>query len=401
MMSSLEFSPAARHRVPVILSLGFRPFFLGAGLWAVLAMALWVAMLAGWLELPTHFAPAVWHAHEFLFGYLTAVIAGFLLTAVPNWTRRPPVAGRLLGLLVGLWLLARLAVAVSAALPAWLLALVVLAMPLVLAAVLAREIVQAGNWRNLIVLAALGVFVLGDAVYLWEDAHGIHAVQGYGLRIGLAGAVMLTTIIGGRIVPAFTRNWLISRGPGRLPAPPMRRLDWWSLAVLALALLAWMAAPHAALTGLLLVLAGAVHALRLARWAGERTLVEPLLWVLHLGYAMIPLGALVIGAQILWPGLILEAAARHLWLGGMIGIMTLAMMPRVTLGHSGLRLRAGRGTALMFIAVALSVLLRVLAGVWLDMADPLIRLSGLLWALAFLGYVVLYAPILLRPRRMG
>lgn len=389
------------HRVPVILSLGFRPFFLGAALWAVVSMLLWVSILAGIVDLPTALMPGGWHAHEFLFGYLPAVIAGFLLTAVPNWTRRPPVDGWLLGILVGLWLLGRVAIAFSALFPPLIAAAAALSMPVMLALVLAREIAAARNWRNLIVLGAVGVLVLGDAVFLWEAAHGIYAAQGYGLRIGLGGAVMLTTIIGGRIVPAFTRNWLSRQGPGRLPTPPMQRFDWVGLIALAIALLAWMVAPQSAPAGVLLVIAGILQTARLFRWAFERTLSEPLVWVLHLGFAMIPLGALVIGAQILWPDLILEAAARHLWLGGMIGIMTLAMMPRVTLGHSGRMLRAGHGTTAIFVAVSVSVLLRVLAGIWIGQVAWLYHLSGVLWIAAYLGFAVLYGPMLWRPRQMG
>lgn len=391
--------PSRPVPMPALLTLGFRPFFLGAGLWASVAMALWVAALAGAPVLHTHFAPAAWHVHEFLFGYLGAVIAGFLLTAVPNWVRRPPLTGWPLAGLLLCWLAGRLAVAVSAALPLWLVALAALALPVALAVAVGREILAGRNWRNLIVLAALALFAAGDAAFLWEDARGGYAPQGMGLRVGLSAGIMLVAIIGGRIVPAFTRNWLLHRPPGRLPAPPMRRFDEVTLAGLALALLAWIAAPEAALTALLLIAAGGLHLARLARWAGDRTGAEPLLWILHLGYLLLPLGALLIGAQILWPDLMTEAAARHLWLAGVIGVMTLAVMTRATLGHTGQRLHAGPGTVALYLAVLASALARVAAGVWLDQADRLYQLSGGLWIAGFAGFVALYAPLLARHQR--
>ena len=390
--------PSRSAQMPALLTLGFRPFFLGAGLWAVLGMLLWIAALAGAPVLDTHFSPAAWHVHEFLFGYLGAVIAGFLLTAVPNWVRRPALTGWPLAGLVLCWLAGRVAVAFSADLPLALVTVAALSLPVALAAAIGREIAIGRNWRNLIVLAALALFALGDAAYLWDDAHGGHAPQGPGLRIGLSAGIMLVAIIGGRIVPAFTRNWLIRRGPGAQPSAPMRRFDELALAGLALALLAWIAAPESGLTALLLIAAGGLHLVRLARWAGYRTLSEPLLWILHLGYLLLPLGAIVIGAQILWPDLILAAAARHLWLAGVIGVMTLAVMTRATLGHTGQKLQAGAGTLAIYLAILVSTFVRVAAGIWLDQADLLHRLSGGLWIAAFAGFVALYGPLMVRRR---
>lgn len=383
---------------PAILSYGFRPFFLGAGLWAALGMALWVPMLAGALSLPTAFDPVSWHAHEFLFGYLGAVIAGFLLTAVPNWTGRLPIVGWPLGWLAALWLLGRLAVAFSAGLPPLVVALADLALPVALGAVIAREIVAGRNWRNLIVLGMLAALTLGNAIFHWEAARGDYAAQGIGLRLGLGAGVMMIAVIGGRIVPSFTRNWLVRRGEGRLPAPPMQTFD--KLAVLALlaALVLWVAAPAATAGGALLVLAGALHLVRLARWAGERTAAEPLVLVLHLGYAFLPLGALGLGLDVLRPGLMGPAAAQHLWMAGAVGLMTLAVMTRATLGHTGQALTAGRGTTLLYGALVLAVLARLAAGFWPGQASMLHMIAGLSWIAAFGGFALLYGPCLLRQK---
>ncbi len=392
---------AARMRAwtgPALLTYGFRPFFLGAALWAVLSMGLWLAMLAGALRLPTAFDPISWHAHEFLFGYLGAVIAGFLLTAVPNWTGRLPIVGWRLGGLAALWLAGRVAVAISAGLPWTLVAAVDLAFALVLGGVIAREIVAGRNWRNLMVLAMLAVFTLGNALFHWQAARGGYAAQGVGLRLGLGAAMMMIAVIGGRIVPSFTRNWLVKRGTGRLPTPPMQRFDQVALLVLLGALLGWVAAPLHPASGAALALAGAAHLVRQARWAGHRTLPEPLLVVLHVGYAFLPLGALALAAEIVAPGALGMGAAQHLWMGGAIGLMTLAVMTRATLGHTGQVLQAGPATVAIYLALCTAVLARLAAGLWPAQATALHLVAGLGWVAAFAGFAAVYGPALLRPK---
>jgi uncharacterized protein involved in response to NO len=381
---------------PAILTFGFRPFFFGAAVWAMLAMALWVPMLSGQLTLPTAFDPVSWHAHEFLFGYLGAVVAGFLLTAVPNWTGRLPIVGWRLGMLAGLWLAGRVAVAVSGGMPALLVAVADLAFPVVFALLIAREIVAGKNWRNLIVLAMLGVFIIGNALFHWEAAEGDYAAHGYGLRLGLGAGIMMIAFIGGRVVPSFTRNWLVKRRSTALPVSPMQSFDKAALAALLVALVLWVVLPLGTLTGLALALAGVLHALRLARWAGHRTLAEPLVTVLHAGYAFVPLGALALAAEILVPGAFGMAGAQHFWMAGAIGLMTLAVMTRATLGHTGQALTAGAGTVAIYLALVLSVFTRVAGGVVPEVSGPLHTVAGLSWIVAFGGFAVIYGALLLR-----
>ena len=383
---------------PALLTYGFRPFFLGAAVWAALAMALWVPMLAGRLALPTAFDPVSWHAHEFLFGYLGAVVAGFLLTAVPNWTGRLPIVGWPLGGLFALWLGGRIAVAVSLHLQPIAVAVADLSLPVVLGAVIAREIVAGKNWRNLMVLGILAVFTLGNAAFHWEAARGGYPAQGYGLRFGLAAALMMIAVIGGRIVPSFTRNWLVRRGAGRLPAPPMGAFDKLAILVLLAALALWIAGPDAMATGAALALAGILHLARLARWAGDRSLPEPLLLVLHAGYALLPLGALAMAVEALASGHLGMGAAQHIWMAGAIGLMTLAVMTRATLGHTGRELTAGAGTTAIYLALVAAVLARLAAGIWPGQASFLHALSALAWIGAFGGFAALYGPLLLRPK---
>jgi len=383
-------------RGPAILTFGFRPFFFGAAVWATLSMAAWVPMLSGALTLPTAFDPVSWHAHEFLFGYLTAVVAGFLLTAVPNWTGRLPIVGWSLGGLFALWLTGRIAVAVSGMLSPLLVAVVDVAFPVTLGFVIGREIVAGKNWRNLIVLALLAAFTFGNVLFHWEAARGDYAAQGYGLRLGLGAGVMMIGVIGGRIVPSFTRTWLVKRGTGRLPTPPMQRFDKAALLALLAALLLWVLVPTYPVTGAALLLAGILHIARLARWAGYRTGSEPLVAVLHIAYAFVPLGALAIGAEIFWPGSFGTAAVQHLWMAGAVGLMTLAVMTRATLGHSGQALTAGPATVGIYVAVALAVLARVCAGHWPSEAAWLHLIAGLGWITAFGGFSLVYGRLLLR-----
>ena len=383
---------------PALLTYGFRPFFFGAGLWALLSMCAWLAMLAGYLDLPGAFDPVSWHAHAFLFGYLGAVIAGFLLTAVPNWTGRLPIVGWPLGGLFALWLAGRIATTLSALMPHLMVALIDLAFPLALAAVLAREIVAGKNWRNLIVLAMLAVFTAGNAMFHWDVLQGAYPAKGIGLRIALGAAIMMIAVIGGRVVPSFTRNWLVRRGATRLPVPPMQRFDKLSLLMLLLALLPWVIRPEAMLTGIALIIAGLLHVVRLLRWEGLQTGAEPLVWVLHVGYGFLPAGAVAIGVEAIWPGMFGMAGAQHLWMAGAVGIMTLAIMTRATLGHSGRALMATRGTRLIYLSIILSVLARLAAGLWPMQAGGLHLLAGLGWLGAFGAFTLIYGRMHLTAR---
>ncbi len=378
---------------PAVLSFGFRPFFLLGGLWAAGAMAVWIAMLSGDLTTPTRFDPVAWHAHEFLFGYLGAVIGGFLLTAVPNWTGRLPVTGWGLGGLVLLWLAGRVGVATSELIGPLAAGILDLAFPVCLAAVLLHEVVVGRTWRNLPVLALLAVFATANGLF------HVEGTVGAGVRLGLATALMMIAFVGGRIVPSFTRNWLVKRGLDAPPSSPMQGFDKVTLAFTGAALLLWVAWPDRAPTGAALIVAGGVQVLRLARWQGHRTRGEPLVWVLHAGYAFLPLGALVMGAAILAPDRVAPAAAQHLWMAGAIGLMTLAVMTRATLGHTGRTLHAGPATVAIYLAVIGATFVRLWAGLWPAAAPVLHAASGTLWTAAFLGFAMTYGPMLLLPRR--
>jgi uncharacterized protein involved in response to NO len=379
------------YQGPAILGFGFRPFFLSAAVWAAVSMLLWIAALGGWLTLPIQIYPLDWHAHELLFGFLPAALAGFLLTAIPNWTGRLPVTGSRLLLLVLIWWLGRAAMLSSAFVGAGAASALDLLFLVSLIFVAGREVLAGKNWRNLRVLLLVALLWVANLLFHLEAAEG-YAVGGYGLRLGLSSALLLITLIGGRVVPSFTRNWLAKRGAGDLPAA-FGRFDGAVILVLAAALLLWIALPEALLTGAACLLAGAFQLLRLARWRPLQTGAEPLVWILHLAYLFVPVGFLALGLSLLDGALLPGSAALHLWTAGAIGLMTLAVMTRASLGHSGRPLKASNAVLLIYLLALGAVLARFLFGV-IPEASWLITLSGLLWICGFTLFVAVFFPLL-------
>lgn len=376
-------------------TLAFRPFFLAASVWSALALALWIVLFVSGASLPSRFDPLTWHIHAMLFGFVFAAVAGFLLTAIPNWTGRPPIQGAALAGLFGIWLLGRIVCLVSIYLPLWVVALVDLAFPFVLCAVAAREIVLARNWRNLAMPLPVAVLGIADCLMHLETA-GIGLPAGIGWRLALAAIIALITAIGGRIIPAFTRNWLLNRDGAALPAAS-GWIDGTALAALHIGLLAWAFLPRSEAVGVLLVVAALLNLLRLARWRGLSTAAEPLLAILHLGYLWVIAGAALLGSSLL-TGSIPEAAAIHAFTAGAIGTMVLAVMTRVSRGHTGRPLAADRATVLIYFAIVLAGVTRVAAEFAGTALRILLEISALLWFVSFLSFALFYGPMLLLPR---
>jgi uncharacterized protein involved in response to NO len=392
---------AARRRAwtgPALWSFGFRPFFLAAGLWAGVAMALWIAMYVGWAHPPLRFSPVDWHPHEMLFGYLPAAVAGFLLTAVPNWTGRYPIMGWPLAGLFALWVSGRVAVLAGAALPAAAVAAIDLAFLVVFALAIAREIVAGKNWRNLKVLALIAVLAVANGLYHFEALGGGYAAGGYGARLATSAAILLIVVIGGRIVPSFTRNWLVKQAPGGADPAPFDRLDAIAIVVSLVALALWTLFPAPQATALACLVAGIFNLVRLVRWQGWRAGGEALVWVLHAGFAFVPLGFLLIAAAAAFPDILAPRAALHAFTAGAIGVMTVAVMSRASLGHTGRPLHAGAALTGVYALVIASALLRIVSGVT-GAPTWLLHAAAGAWIAGFLGFAALYAPILLRPRR--
>ena len=374
-----------------LFSMGFRPFFLLATLWAALVVPVWVAAFAGWLPIE-HFNRD-WHAHEMLFGYLSGVIAGFLLTAVPNWTGRLPVTGAPLVALVLLWCAGRAAMLIPdfAAGP-----IVDSAFLFVFAAVIGREIIAGRNIRNAPVLVLLTVLASANLLSHLRNVDPELALLGE--RIGIAVVATLVALIGGRLVPSFTRNWMAKQKLLPEPASPSR-FDAVTLAIGAIGMGLWAISPTLYAAGLALTLAGALHFLRLARWKGWRTSKEPLVLILHLGYFWLALGLLLQGLAILAPSVVPAASGLHAITAGAFGVMTLAVMTRASLGHTGQKLAATPHISAIYILVNLAALVRVTAPFLPEHYTVLLALSAALWSGAFGWFVFVYAPLLLRRRQ--
>ena len=373
---------------------GFRPFFFGGAAWGLIALLLWLFSLAGQITLPTAFDPIAWHRHEMLFGFVGAVIAGFLLTAIPNWTGRLPIAGKPLLALFALWLGARVALLFSGFIGLSLAAFLDVGFFATLAIVGAREVLAAKN-RNVPVVGMVLLFGLADAL---DYAGALGAIDAdLGWQFATALIILLISLIGGRITPSFTRNWMAKQGiTRRLPTQP-GRFDLATIAATAIALLAWIMSPPGIIAGGLLLAAALLQAVRLARWGGMRTVSDPLVLILHVGYAWIPAGLFLLGLSTC--GLpIPRSAAIHALTAGAMTTMILAVMTRATLGHAGRDLRANRPTVALYGLVTLGALVRVAASLGLGDYQLTLDIAGTAWATALLVFLITYGPILWRPR---
>jgi uncharacterized protein involved in response to NO len=378
------------HQGWPILANGFRPFFLLGAVQAALTILVWLPVFYGELRLTSAFAPRDWHVHEMLYGYLPAIVTGFLLTAIPNWTGRLPLQGTPLLTLVLVWVAGRLCVTFSAATGWWPAMLVDAAFLALVAAAAAREIMVGRNWRNLPVVLLVTLLLAGNVVFHLE----VHfaGTADYAVRFGIAVVVLLISLIGGRIIPSFTRNWLVRENPGRLPAP-FGRFDMIVVGCGALGLVSWVAAPDREMSGIMLALACVLHLARLLRWAGDRTLQERLLLVLHVGYAFVPLGFGLAAAAAF--GEVPGSAGIHAWMVGAAGVMTLAVMTRATLGHTGQALSASAATQAIYAAIVIAALSRIAAVLAPAHDEVLLHVAACAWVLAFFGYALAFGPLLL------
>jgi len=379
---------------PALFGHGFRPFFLFAAIYAGAAIPLWLAAFAGDVRIPTGFAPRDWHVHEMLFGYVAAVIAGFLLTAIPNWTGRLPIQGAPLAILFSSWLAGRV-VTMFSAFVGWQIALAIdAAFLLLLAAAAAREIIAGRKWNNLKVVGIVALLALTNIAFHIE-AH-LDGVAEYASRAGVGLVVTLVCIIGGRIVPSFTRNWLARRGPGRLPIP-FGRFDAIVMLVSVVAMAGWVLTPSGRSVAAALAVAGLLHLVRLGRWAGYRTFSDRLVLILHIAYAFVPVGFFLSALSAL--DLVLPSAGIHAWTGGAIGSMTIAVMTRASLGHAGQALSASPVTQAVYAAVVVAALARICAALDPAYSVSLLAIAGVAWTAAFLGFALAYAPLLCRARK--
>ena len=382
----------ADYQGSAFFSYGFRPLFLGAALFAAVAVPVWVLLLTGVGDSDVFSVARQWHVHEMVFGFLPAVIMGFLLTAIPNWTGRTPIRGRELRQLCILWLAGRLVMAIPFLTP--LLSACVDAAFLVIAAWLIwREIAAGKSWPH----APIGVLISlhAGANILFHVLALSGSATDLPERMALAQVMVLLALIGGRVIPNFTRAFFAEQGMSEQPAP-FSRFDGLSVLLVGIAAVAWTVQPQAMVTGGLLVAAGLTNLGRLLRWYGWVTWREPLVLTLHLGYGWLASSLLVLGTAILGWGLPTTDAV-HAFTSGAVGVMTLAIMTRASLGHTGRPKHAGPLTVCIYILVNVGAMLRVF-GPSFDLPTNLILgLAAISWSGAYLLFALFYGPFLLRP----
>jgi uncharacterized protein involved in response to NO len=375
-----------------LLRLGFRPFYLGAAAYAMLAVPLWITVLMGQVSLNLTVSPLLWHAHEMLFGFAVAVIVGFLLTAGKAWTGLATPRGPVLAALAALWLAARLA-AVFAPYAVYA-ALDLLLLPLV-AAVLITVLLRARSWRNLPIGAILLLLTLANAAFHAAVLGVVDIAPVRALHAGLALVVMIECVIAGRVIPAFTMSAL----PGvRLQAP--RVLERATLATTAVGLALWVLAPPNAFTAAVLGAAALLHAQRLWRWQPLRTRARPILWVLHLAYAWLPIGLVLLALSQL--GAVAVSAGIHALAVGTTGGLIIGMITRTARGHTGRPLQVSRVEVAAYLLVTGAAVARVVLPLWAPQHLVIwLITAAAAWGLAFALYLFVFAPWLLAPRLDG
>jgi uncharacterized protein involved in response to NO len=361
----------------------------------MIVLPLSVAAILGLLPEALVLDPLRWHFHELMFGYIAAAVAGFLLTAIPNWTGRLPLQGGPLLGLVCLWGAGRLAMLAAGTLGPLAAAALDSLFLAVLAGLVARELVAGHNRRNLPMLAILAAF-LGANIMFHAVSLGLLPDDGFDRRSAVACIAFLVALIGGRVTPSFTRNWLVKHEAAELPAS-FGPLDRATLLATLIALAVWVIAPEGPACAAAAALAAALTLLRLLRWQGHRVLGEPLLWVLHLGTLWLAAGLALLAASAL-VGAIPSVTAIHALTAGAMGTMTMAVMSRAILGHGGHELRAGPGLSWAFVLVSLAAAARISASLADDLYLSLITLSVAAWIAAFALFLLVCGPKLLTAR---
>jgi uncharacterized protein involved in response to NO len=389
----------AAHAKWALFRYGFRPFFLAAGLAALLLVPWWAAALAWGVPLGTSWPAALWHGHEMLFGFIVAAVAGFLLTAVPSWTGARGFAGWPLAVLVGLWLIGRVGVSAPAVLPLPAVAALDLSFLPALAGFVLLPLVRARN-RNSPLLAVLLGLWLTDAAFYWGLAHADSVLARHALLVGIDIVLLLVTVIGGRIVPAFTSSALKQQGAG-ISLRAWRGMTPLAVGVMLAVVICDVFAPESIAAGALALAAAVIQAVRLAQWRMLRTLRMPIVWVLHVAYLWLPIGLMLKGLALIF-GLAFAAYYRHALTIGAAALMIVAVMTRAALGHTGRPLVVSRATAYAYGLLAAAAVVRVFGPGLLPLAYVrIVMLAAALWTVAFGIFLWGYTPMLITPRVDG
>ena len=381
----------------IIFQNSFRPFFIAAGIWATLVVPFWLLNYFGIMIVIDNFNILLWHQHEILYGFVAAAIAGFILTAIPNWTGRLPIKNKPLAILVFLWILGRVGFLTTAIFGTITTSLMDLPFLIVLVLVIIREIVSGKNWRNLPVIILISFFTLGN-ILVHLQIHEIIDSAELGIRLSTFVLSILLALIGGRIVPSFTRNWLAQNKANKFPRP-FGNIDKISLISLVVFVFAQVIIPHHQATSLLALLAGLLHGIRFIRWKVWMTLTEPLIWILHVGYMWLCVALVLLGLSGL-TDFVPYTSSYHALTVGAFSTMILAVMTRASLGHTGRTIKATLGTTTIFIFITIAAILRVYEPFINESGSLILSLSGIFWTLSFALFIFIYFPILTQPRKV-
>lgn len=378
------------------MSYAFRPFFLLNGLFAIAVISVWLMALHGTRLALVPATQPYWHGHEMVVGFAMSAIAGFVLTAVATWTDRPPLQGKLLGILVCSWLLGRLAMMATTQLPYFLVASVDTIFPFLLAFLVGREVVGGRSRRNYPIVGIALILAILNLLYHLGVMRIMPGMDRLSLYLMIHLILLMITVIAGRIIPNFTANWLRARGHERLPENhPLS--DGITIAATLAAGVSVSLTPLGPVTGILALVAALSHAVRLARWRGLATTSEPLLFVLHVAYLWLPVGYALTALAAF--GIIFPATtALHALTMGAVGNMILAVASRVALGHTGRSLHAPRLIVISYAILNAAVVARVLSSLNSGLYVAMIDLSALGWIVTFIIFTCVYWPVLTRPR---
>lgn len=381
----------------ILFSFAFRPLFLCAAVFGIISIGWWVIIYILEIGLPPIATdPVSWHGHEMLFGFVGAAIGGFLLTAVASWTQRPAVKDWRLMILTVAWLTGRVAFSLSSVIGPLLTALFDLSYPVLLFLFFTNEVVQAGDRRNYKVAIFLALFAFFNLLYQFEYTFFISILPKTSLRGGIMVTLLLVTTIAGRIIPNFTRNWLLKNRPDYHKTPtPLNLFDKVVMVITLSFAVCWVLIPYHPLTNYGAILTAILHLARLSRWCGWATRSDSFILVLHMGYLWIPLSLLLIGLSHLTGQIMFSASLHGLTIGTLL-LLIVAVGSRAALGHSGRELKAFGAMPVSYYLISVSAIFRILA-TWPAFHLEFLVLSAVALILALLIFTYHYFPILTQP----
>ncbi len=377
-----------------IFGRGFRPFFLLGALYSIFNLLMWGGFYAGFIVPPSVFSdPVLWHAHEMIYGFSIAIISGFLLTAIANWTGTAPTKHLPLAGLCLLWISGRIVMNFEMGLPSIIIFTIEGAFIPALIIILSIPLLKNWNKRNFIFLALLSFLSICNIICLVTEDR-------YALYSAILIIIAIISLIGGRVIPAFTVSALRQKGHNVTQTPQMKLDVLALLSLLSLIIILIVIGTDGIILAIMAFISSFIHALRMRRYHTRKTLNDPIVWILHAGYAWVIVGLFLIGISAL--SSLPFSIALHALTVGAIGSMTLGMMCRVTLGHTGRNLIATKLTILSFVLMQCLALIRVGGAILYPESMSLwISLSAFLWSICFGLYIFVYAPILWQPRADG